>query len=120
MDRFAHRAANLLIGNAETDATLECTLSGPHLLAERAFVIAITGADFEPRINGAQVATWTGIFMSAGVTVTPARIALTLMPVPLRASSIASWRQCDSSAAFAADTAPYVGTTRVEPSEVIA
>jgi len=66
MDRFAHRAANLLIGNAETDATLECTLSGPHLLAERAFVIAITGADFEPRINGAQVATWTGIFMSAG------------------------------------------------------
>ena len=66
MDRFAHRAANLLVGNSETDATLECTLIGPHLLAEHACVIAITGADFEPRINAAPVATWTGIFMSAG------------------------------------------------------
>jgi antagonist of KipI len=66
MDRFAHRAANLLVGNAETDATLECTLSGPNLVAEHACVIAITGADFEPRINGVQIATWTGIFMSAG------------------------------------------------------
>ena len=41
-------------------------------------------------------------------------------PVLLRASSIASWRMCDSSAALADDTTPYDGTTRVEPSEVIA
>ncbi|TMB93487.1 MAG: biotin-dependent carboxyltransferase [Chloroflexi bacterium] len=66
MDRFAHRAANLLVGNAEIDATLECTLSGPHLQAEHACIVAITGADFEPRINGAQVANWTGIFVSPG------------------------------------------------------
>ncbi len=66
MDRFAQRAANLLVGNAEGDATLECTLSGPHLLAEHACVIAITGADLEPRINGSPVPTWTGIFMSQG------------------------------------------------------
>lgn len=66
MDRFAHRAANLLVGNTESDATLECTLTGPHLLVEHACVVAITGADLEPRINGTQVATWTGIFMSRG------------------------------------------------------
>ena len=52
--------------------------------------------------------------------VTPARMQLAVTPVPCRASSIASWRMCDSSAALADDTTPYDGTTRVEPSEVIA
>ena len=54
------------------------------------------------------------------MTVTPARMQLAVAPVPLRASSIASWRTCDSRAALADDTTPYEGTTRVEPSEVIA
>ena len=62
----------------------------------------------------------SGIFMSAGVMVTPARIALAVMPLCSRPSSIASWRMCDSRAAFADETTPYDGTTRVEPSEVIA
>jgi len=35
-----------------------------------------------------------------------------------RASSIASWRTWLSRAAFADDTTPYEGTTRVDPSEV--
>jgi antagonist of KipI len=34
MDRFAHSAANLLVGNDRSAATLECTLRGPHLVAE--------------------------------------------------------------------------------------
>jgi antagonist of KipI len=66
MDRFAHRAANLLVGNADTDASLECTLTGPHLLAKRSCLIAIAGADLEPRVNGQVVPMWTGIFLSAG------------------------------------------------------
>ena len=66
MDRFAHRAANLLVGNPESDATLECTLTGPHLQAEHACLIAITGADLEPQVNGASVPLWTGIFMGQG------------------------------------------------------
>ena len=66
MDRFAHRAANLLVGNPESDATLECTLSGPHLRAEHACLVAITGADLEPRVNGAAVPMWTGIFIGYG------------------------------------------------------
>jgi antagonist of KipI len=66
MDRFAHRAANLVVGNAEGEATLECTLSGPHLVAEHACVVAITGADFDARVNGAFVPTWTGIFLGHG------------------------------------------------------
>jgi antagonist of KipI len=70
MDRFAHSAANLLVGNDAAHATLECTLNGPHLVAEQACLVAITGADFDPHVNGAAVPTWTSIFLGAGDTLT--------------------------------------------------
>jgi antagonist of KipI len=66
MDRFAHTAANLLVGNDPGQATLECTLNGPHLVAEHACLIAITGADFEPSVNGAPAPAWTSVFLGAG------------------------------------------------------
>ena len=66
MDRFAHRAANLLTGNDEGAATLECTLSGPALVALRPCVIAITGADFDPRVNREPAPMWTSVFLSEG------------------------------------------------------
>ncbi len=66
MDRFAHSAANLLVGNDRSAATLECTLSGPHLIAERPCLIAITGADFDPQVNGRPAPTWAGVFLRAG------------------------------------------------------
>ena len=66
MDRFAHRAANLLAGNDEGAATLECTLNGPTLMALRPCLVAITGADFDPRVNGEAAPMWTGVFLSEG------------------------------------------------------
>ena len=66
MDRFAHRAANLLVGNEQGAATLECTLSGPVLVALRPCLVAITGGDFDPRVNGEAAAMWTGVFLSEG------------------------------------------------------
>ena len=66
MDRFAHSAANLLVGNDPGAATLECTLTGPQLLAERSCLVAITGADFEPRINDKPEPAWTAISMREG------------------------------------------------------
>jgi biotin-dependent carboxylase-like uncharacterized protein len=66
MDRFAHSAANLLVGNDPAQATLECTFTGPNLTAETACLIAITGADFEPQINGAAAPSWTGLFLGPG------------------------------------------------------
>ena len=66
MDRFAHSAANMLVGNARGAATLECTLSGPYLVAERDCLIAITGADLDPHVNGASVPGWTGVLLAAG------------------------------------------------------
>ncbi len=44
MDRFAHRAANLLVGNAEGDAGLECTLNGPTLVAVHSCLVAMIRA----------------------------------------------------------------------------
>ena len=66
MDRFAHSAANLIVGNERGAASLECTLTGPALLAESDCVIAITGADFDPHLNGAPAPMWTPIELHAG------------------------------------------------------
>ena len=70
MDRFAHRAANLLAGNDEGAATLECTLNGPELVALESCLVAITGADFDPRVNGRPVPMWEGVFLHEGDEVT--------------------------------------------------
>ena len=43
MDRFAIAAANLLVGNAESAAALECALAGPRLVALSSCVVAVTG-----------------------------------------------------------------------------
>lgn len=66
MDRFAHSAANLLVGNERSAAALECTLRGPRLVAERACLIAITGADFDPHVNDRPAPMWAGVFLRAG------------------------------------------------------
>lgn len=66
MDRFAHSAANLLVDNDRSLATLECTLTGPRLHVESACVIAITGADLAPAVNGAAVPMWTSVALAAG------------------------------------------------------
>ncbi|GAC1645999.1 MAG: hypothetical protein NVS9B11_17560 [Candidatus Dormibacteraceae bacterium] len=66
MDRFAHRAANLLVANDDGAATLECTLNGPELVALESCLIAISGADFDPRVNGRPIEMWAGIFLHEG------------------------------------------------------
>jgi antagonist of KipI len=66
MDRFAHRAANLLLGNEERAATLECTVSGPELVALQPCQVAITGADFAPQVNGSAAPTWTSLSLNPG------------------------------------------------------
>lgn len=45
-DRVSLRLANLLVGNPEGAAVIECTLIGPTLRFERDAVVALVGADF--------------------------------------------------------------------------
>jgi antagonist of KipI len=52
MDWFAHRVANLVVGNACHAAVLEITVMGPTLECETPARIAITGAPFVIRVNG--------------------------------------------------------------------
>lgn len=66
MDRFAHIAANLIVGNEPGAATLECTVRGPRLRANAACVLAVTGAEFEIRVNGDEAPMWAAITLSAG------------------------------------------------------
>ncbi|HYM97013.1 MAG TPA: biotin-dependent carboxyltransferase family protein, partial [Candidatus Sulfotelmatobacter sp.] len=70
MDRFAHSAANLLVGNEAGAATLECTLVGPRLVALRPALVAVTGGELEFRINGRHAPTWTALFVGEGAHLT--------------------------------------------------
>ena len=47
MDPFALRVANLLVGNPENAAGLECTLLGPELRFSADTIIALGGAEFD-------------------------------------------------------------------------
>jgi antagonist of KipI len=66
IDRFALAAANLLVGNPDGAAALECALSGPALTAQRSCLVAVTGADFGATLNGVPMPAWTGVFLSEG------------------------------------------------------
>ena len=68
MDRFAHISANLLVGNDRSAATLECTITGPSLVADVACVVAVAGANLEPMIDGRPMPMWTGVALAAGQT----------------------------------------------------
>lgn len=63
MDAHSHRIANLLVGNAETDSTIETTLVGPHIAFEEEAIIAICGGDLQPTIDGVAVDMWKPVFI---------------------------------------------------------
>lgn len=66
MDCYSAIVANRLVGNPDQAAVLELTLKGPELQFEREAVIAITGADLSPTINGNSVPLWESILMPHG------------------------------------------------------
>lgn len=66
MDSFAHRLANALVGNGADAATLEVTLLGPELRAERALVAAVAGAEFELTVDGRPVGHQTAFSLAPG------------------------------------------------------
>jgi antagonist of KipI len=66
MDSLSHRIANRLCGNDDSRATLEVTVIGPDLQFEEEAVVAIAGAKFQPRLDGAAVDTRGPIEVKAG------------------------------------------------------
>jgi biotin-dependent carboxylase-like uncharacterized protein len=66
MDRDAFLLANRLVGNPDDAAALECTLIGPRLELTDARLIAVTGADMTPTVNGAAIPMWEAVPVKAG------------------------------------------------------
>lgn len=66
MDVRALKIANLLLDNPENEAVIEFTLIGPTLEFTSATIIAITGGDFGPTINGEPAPMYTAIYMNKG------------------------------------------------------
>ena len=58
LDPFSLRVANLLVGNREGEACLEITLMGLKLKVLKEIVIAITGGDLSPTLNGEPLEMW--------------------------------------------------------------
>lgn len=66
MDVRSFKIANLLLDNPENEAVLEITLIGPTLEFTSATIIAITGGDFQPTINGEPAPMYTALYMNKG------------------------------------------------------
>jgi biotin-dependent carboxylase-like uncharacterized protein len=68
MDRFALRCANLLVGNDEGAAALEAVFLGPELEFTSDAMVAVTGAELPPKVDGTARETWTAFQVRKGQT----------------------------------------------------
>lgn len=66
LDQFSLIAANLLVGNDRGAAALECAYMGPELRFGEPGVVAVTGAELEPRVNGEPREPWSSFAVQAG------------------------------------------------------
>ena len=66
MDPRAAAIANILVGNEEDEAVLECTMLGPKLRFDRDNYIAITGGDLGPALDGRSVPNYSALPVQAG------------------------------------------------------
>jgi 5-oxoprolinase (ATP-hydrolysing) subunit C len=70
MDHLAHRAANLLVGNPASAATLEITLGNFHARLDAEATIATCGAWAPVTVDGSGVALWESHRVPAGAELT--------------------------------------------------
>jgi biotin-dependent carboxylase-like uncharacterized protein len=68
LDQFSLVAANRLVGNDAGAAALEGAYMGPELRFGEDAVVAVCGAEIEPRVNGSPQAPWTSFAVRAGDT----------------------------------------------------
>ena len=66
MDSWSFRLSNLLVGNSESSAALECQFMGPTLGFEKDCIISICGADMQPKLDGKPIPLWQSIKIKQG------------------------------------------------------
>jgi urea carboxylase len=75
MDGLAFRLANRLAGNAEGEAALEITFTGPTLRFNCDSVIAVTGAPIEVRLDGELLKLWQSHAVKCGAVLQFGKLA---------------------------------------------
>lgn len=68
VDPRSAAVANILAGNPDSEAVLECTVLGPQLRFDAPAVIAVTGADLGPTLDGVPVENYRALRVQAGQT----------------------------------------------------
>jgi urea carboxylase len=68
MDSWSFRLANLLVGNKSDAAALECQFMGPTLKFKSDRIIAITGANMSPKLDGKTIPLWESVEVKANQT----------------------------------------------------
>ncbi len=66
MDVFSYQVGNYLVGNEDGSAGLEITYFGPELEFTGDAVVAVTGAEMPPKINGEEAPTWETLQVREG------------------------------------------------------
>jgi antagonist of KipI len=66
IDPSAATIANLLVGNGDEAAVLECTVTGPTLQVLAPATVAVTGASMPVALNGRRMAGWSSFLVNAG------------------------------------------------------
>jgi antagonist of KipI len=66
MDPYAFRMANTLVGNSWDEAAIEMTMVGPNLLFQENTVIAVSGANLSPTLNGRKIPMWSSVYVEKG------------------------------------------------------
>jgi biotin-dependent carboxylase-like uncharacterized protein len=66
LDQYSLLAANLLVGNPDDAAALECVYLGPQLRFTAPGVVAVTGAQMIPKLNGEPRPQWEAFPVAEG------------------------------------------------------
>ncbi len=74
LDLFSYQIANLLVKNIGSEACLEVTLTGLKLRSLGEFMIAITGGDLDPTLNGEPLEMWKSHLVIEGDTIAFKRV----------------------------------------------
>jgi biotin-dependent carboxylase-like uncharacterized protein len=96
MDRFALRMGNLLVQNPQEEAGIEMTAIGLKVRILDETVIALTGAEFDARINGGPVPNWQTLHVGPGDILSMGRYK--------------TWWRCYLSVAGGIDVPPVLGS----------
>ena len=70
MDSYSMKIANILVGNAPGDGVIEMTMIGASVKFDCTTVIAVTGADMEPDINGKSIKMYSSVEVQSGDVLT--------------------------------------------------